>query len=340
LPANARYINRPLAYLKDARWEALPDLITGPQEDEGIDPGWPGNLWTGAAVVAVGASFLPKKYWATRILVRVGLGISAILAGYFLFTKTEYRAAHGLLFTTPWALLGLTRARKVWGSGNPRPRAIILTTLIGLTGYTVMMIGFRASSPHGGLEWGARFALSFYPLLALVAAWDWDDQSRLDLVIIAVLMCLGLGFQARGILTIHKDQGINARLNQAILTTPEENIVSDLWWLLLNTAPIHPQKTLFAGQTPKAIAAWVDRAAEQGVQEFDLVTLNYGLPKALNQHLLRAEFTILELIQVDNLLIFRISLGDRYDRESRLRKILRHNAPQDDKLCELRKYSL
>jgi hypothetical protein len=186
-------------------------------------------------------------------------------------------------------------------------RAIVLTVLLGLLGYALVMIGVRGSSPHGGLEWGARFALPFYALLALVAAWN-PSAHRIDRAIIGLLVCLGIGFQVRGILTIRHDKQINAALNQAILDTPEKDIVTDLWWLPSNAAPIYPRKAFYAAGTPWEIAAWANRASSQGVGQFNLVTLDYALPAKVKGHLPGYELTILELIQVKNLLIFRIAV--------------------------------
>jgi len=306
LPLNARYLNLPFAYLKGAQWGAVPDLLVGPPEDEGVDSGWLGGLWSIVAVLAVTQCFSTDR--TSKRLERVGLGISAILAVYFLFTNTPYRAAHGLLLSTPWALLGLTRGPEVWRTGDQRGRVIVLTTFLGLGAYALAMLVFRGSSPHGGLEWGARFALTFFPLLAIIAAWDWRKKPLIDLIIIAALILAGMGYQVRGLLTIRHDKQIAAELNQTLVALPEEHIITDLWWLLLNAAPIHGQKAFYAAAESERIAEWVDLSNRESVKSFGLVTLNPELFFLVRAQLKPGELILKELIHVDNLFIYRLEV--------------------------------
>jgi len=306
LPLNARYLNLPFAYLKSAHWGAVPDLLVGPPDDEGLDSGWLGGLWSIGAILALTQCFSTDR--TSKRLERVGLGISAILAVYFLFTSTPYRAAHGLIFSTPWALLGLTRGPEVWRTGDQRGRVIVLTTYLGLGAYALAMLVFRGSSPHGGLEWGARFALTFFPLLAMIAAWDWRNKPWIDLVIIAVLILPGFGFQVRGLLTIRHDKQIAAELNRTLVRLPEEDIITDLWWLLLNAAPIHGQKAFYAAREPERIAEWVEDFSGESVRSFSLVTLNPGLIDLVRSQLKPGELIIQDVIDVDNIFIYRLKV--------------------------------
>ncbi|MCK6629909.1 MAG: hypothetical protein L6R45_32635 [Anaerolineae bacterium] len=122
-------------------------------------------------------------------------------------------------------------------------------TLLGLASYLLALIVIRAPNwgPHGALEWGARYMLTFYPFLAVLAFWGlkakwWTISSG---VIIGALIFLGLGFQIRGLWTIYADKQINPALNQSIAEASSPYIVSDLWWLPLNAAPLYQQRTVF-----------------------------------------------------------------------------------------------
>lgn len=271
LPSNALFLNYPLAYLRHAGWRAVVDVLIGPYEDLAINPGWSGVLWASAAILAILTSFgwFRKPPW--RVVHLGALSLTALTALYFLITPDAYRSAHGLLFTTPWALLGVTRAHEVWYVAKRGGKIIIVTAFLGLTGYIVAMLGFRASSPQGGLEWGARLALVFYPLLALIAAWDMGKKHRAERVIIMVLLFLGIGFQVRGLLSIRQDKQANNAINQAILQAPEYYTISNIWWLSLNAAPIYPAKALHAVATPQEIANWIELAAEKGIEHFNLI---------------------------------------------------------------------
>jgi len=308
LPANAHYLYRPLAYLKSAGWQAVPDLLVGPPTDEGIHPGLIGVAMTGAALVVLVVSLWPRQTTATRKIVYGGLALGSLAAAYFLLTPVPYRAAHGLLFSTPWALLGIAYARQAWIEGGPRIKTVLLTAVFGLLAYTFALIGVRGSSPHGGLEWGARFALSFFPLLAILVVWGWKQETGVGRLIASILICLGFAFQVRGLLTIRQDKQINAALNLAIQSTPEANLITDIWWLLPNAAPFYPAKAIFGTGSPAEAAEWAERAVAQGVHTFDLATLDYAMPVAIKAHLPGYELRIRELIVIRDLLIFRLSL--------------------------------
>lgn len=308
LPDNARFIFYPFRYLKVAGWRALPDLLVGPFSDEAIDPGWLGGLWAIAAVVAIAHSFGPTDSPVPRTIRMLGLATTAVVGASFLFTATPYRSAHGLLFTTPWVLLGLCRAREVWQQGEWRARIIVLTTILGLVGYTAGIIGLRAGSPHGGLEWGARFALVFFPLLALLAGWDLGAKRR-DVATLAVygaLLFLGLGFQARGIWTIRQDKQFSAALNEAIVQIPEQHVLTDVWWIPLNAAPVHTEKAIYTTSTPEKLKEWIELAAANRIEHFSLVTFGSALlddvAPILNEYGLR----IVEIQSIGPVLLYRL----------------------------------
>jgi len=304
-PRNVEYVVKyPLAYLTYAKWRIIPDLLIGPGEEEAIDPGRPGALWAVAAVIAIAATFSQSSiarrfYWLC-------LGVNSLAAVYFLFSNTFYRSAHGLLFTTPWVLAGITRMADVWKSQDERARIIVLTTALGLLGYTVGMIGLRASSPHGGLEWGARFAMVFYPLLALIALWKWKPGRRLEMGLVWVLILLGFCFQFRGLWTIHHDKTVNHNLNQAILASSDNHVISDLWWMPLNAAPIYSQKALFVASSAEEIARFAQTALDHGVGQFTLATLNPNLPADISAESQTLELRVMETFRVENLVIFRL----------------------------------
>jgi len=239
------------------------------------------------------------------------LTICGLTAAAFLFDPQHYRSAHGLLLTTPWAVVGLGRSREVWRRGARRERTIILTIWIGLGGYAIGILLLRASAPHGGLEWGARFALTFYPLLALIAFWKLEiAQRKLWLVaVIGILGALGFGFQMRGLWSIAWDKQFSARLNQAIVAVPEPYVVSELWWVPLNAAPIFERKVLFVADSTEKLADWTRTVYTHGVKQFVLVTLDAAAPAEVAQQLDGYQLTVVDTWLVDDLLFVRLSIN-------------------------------
>ena len=308
LPDNAVYVFYPFQYLSRAGWQAIPDLLIGPVADGSIDPGWPGTLWSIVAIMTVIISFSPINSSIKNNLTLLGLGVTAIIGTTFLYTGTYYYSAHGLLFTTPWALLGLCRSREVWQRGDWRAKIVVLTTILGLVGYTIGILVLRASSPHGGMEWGARFAMVFYPLLALMTAWDLGPQRRKikSLVIIGALVFLGIGFQLRGLWIVLVHKHFNHTLNQTLIELPEYHIVSDVWWAPLNAATIYPQKAIFLATTPEKVKSWIKLAASRQIRQFSLMTFNATLLNDVAQTLDEPRLQVVETQRVGEMFIFQV----------------------------------
>ncbi len=274
LPDNASHIFVPFAYIRGAGLQAISDLFVGPFTHGAVKTGWSGSVWGAAAVVAIGCGFCYQGVWRNTMLF-VALALNVMIAAFFLMLPEYYRSGHGLLFTTPWAILGLCRSREIWGSQSYYLRVCLVSVFLGLAVYALAILVLRGSSPHGGLQWGTRFALSFYPLLAILALWNWDSQryNNALLASMILLIVLGFGFQVRGLWTIWNDKWFNGRLNQTIADLPESYILSDLNWLPLNAAPIYNQKVWFVAETPESIDAWVDQAARQNLSGFGVVTM-------------------------------------------------------------------
>lgn len=310
MPGHADYLFYPFHYLASAQWRAVPDLLIGPPIEGAIYTGWLGVLWAIAAVIVVVHSLSATDSLALRRMQLTGLAITAVVGAVFLFDGNFYHSAHGLLFTTPWALLGLSRAREVWRCGSWRARVVVLTTALGLVGYAAAMVGLRGAPPQGGSEWGARFFMPFYPLLALIAAWDlgarrWDVKT---LAIVGALVFLGLGFQARGIWTTSQDKQTNAALYRIIVEVPERHIVTDKGWLPLNAAPVYAQKSFFVTDTPEELGSWVAYAVARQVRQFSLVTENDQLLHDTIPIIDGHRLTVIEFGQFGHLMILRVMI--------------------------------
>lgn len=312
VPDNARYLFYPLAYAQTAGLRVLPDLLIGPPADEAIAPGWLGAVWAVSALTAIVLSFFSERSRYIYIIQVVCLGVNALVAMAYLSSSVQYRSAHGLLFTTPWAVVGLCRTREVWRAGSPHARVLVATLLIGLFGYIIAILGLRASSPHGGLEWGARFAITFYPLLAIFTAWDFRlKRNDIEMGIIFALLFLGFAFQLRGLWTIHTDKRINFALNNNLEIQPVAATVTDLWWVPLNAASLEPLKSIFIIPTEDRMQVWLSLVVSKQITRFALVTLNPELPHQLNDLLIGRVLAIDSEVQVGNLKIYQLRVEEQ-----------------------------
>lgn len=306
-PDHASVLFYPLHYLVGTGWRALPELLVGPAVELGVEGGWRSVAWSAAAVLAVVLSLLRNES-KLRVWWLAAAGFTAVPAASILFDPSPYRSAHGLLLTTPWALLGICRAREVWQGGDHRGRIIALTTGLGLVAYTVAIIGFRQSRPHGGLEWGARYVLTFIPLLAILAVVQrrGDRPDPKTVLVTAILVCLGLGFQVRGLGTIRQDKNISDALNRALAETTSQDIVTDLWWLHANAAPMRLNKAFFLAESAAEVAEWVEIAADHERLRFTLVTLDGELPAEVNRALRTRRITPFVVQEIEALRVYEI----------------------------------
>jgi hypothetical protein len=307
-PENARYLFYPFLYISRAGWHVIPDLLVGPYIGGEYDPGLLGDVWAFIGVVVIICGLVLRKSGVVQFIKQLGLGLSALIATYFLFTPDIYRSAHGLLFTTPWVLIGLSQAGEIWRQGNRKMKLFLLTCILGLAAYAIAALGLRATSPQGGLEWGARFVLSFYPLLAMITIWE--PASRINSfkynLILVIMIILGMGFQVRGVLILHHDKQINAEINRKLVESREKAVVTDLWWLPFNAAPIYYQKEFYISPSPDRIADWVEIGIEKKVSQFILVTLDPNLPDKLTQYVPQNVVGIAGIDRVENVLIYHV----------------------------------
>jgi hypothetical protein len=187
------------------------------------------------------------------------LGLAAVSL-WAAWQPERYRALHSLLLPVPWAAFAvwLVRAGAVGDSGRQGGRMLLFFLALYLTATTLI----RAS--HGGPEWGARYALFFYPLAAVAAAGGWSiawngNPSRPARVILLVALgsslLAGSLVLARGHAEIRETKQDLASYRDA-LQAQRIPVVTDLWWLP-SAMPAHfEERELYVVSHPGALARW------------------------------------------------------------------------------------
>ena len=125
-------------------------------------------------------------------------------------------------------------------------------------------------------------------------------------------MLLGFGFQTRGLWTMRYNKQINAALDRAIVETPERHILTDLWWMPLNAAPVYYEKEIFVTDTPNELKSWVELAAIYQVEHFFLVTLDRALLDRTNQILGAYRLDTIDARAMQNVSVYRVEIVMRF----------------------------
>ncbi len=314
IPDNAAYLARPFVYLSKAGsvWQATKDLLIGPAMDRAINTGLLGDLWVIAAALTISRSFDPLKVRISSKIKWAALLASAVIASVFLFTTREYHSAHGLLFTTPWLLLAIARSREVWEKGSTQAKTIVVTVIVGLAGYIVGILFLRSSFPHGGLEWGSRFFMTFFPFVAIMAGWGLDEKQQanvLVLVTVGGMLLLGLGFQLRGLAIIRQDKQLILTLDQELdkVVANDYAITTDIWWLPYQAPLTYFSSAIYVTENNKASAVWIALSQEEEISDFVMVTLDRRWPFTMAQVLDDYSFSLDHVEKIDNIRLFYFS---------------------------------
>jgi hypothetical protein len=187
------------------------------------------------------------------------------------------------------------------------------TAILGLVGYTIGIIALRAASPHGGLEWGARYAMAFYPLLAVLAGWHFkrNHHNRRYLILAGGLLFLGLAFQIRGIVANRESKQINEALYTLILEQPDEHILFNEWWLPLNAAPIYLEKHFYVVSNATELNAWTQLARQNEIQAVTLITTDSGLVDEFNSQTANQELEIEVNGMIAQMSVYRLRIHEQ-----------------------------
>jgi hypothetical protein len=88
----------------------------------------------------------------------------------------------------------------------------------------------------------------------------------------------------------------------------EQHIVSDLWWMPFNTAPIHGHKQIFVTSTAEELGSWVRLAASSEIERAVLVTVDDAFLNRTIQIVVGHQLTTIERGLLGNLHIYRLVL--------------------------------
>ncbi len=290
---------------------ALPDL--GPH----IAPALRYAFIIGLALFLLGA--LLRSGWQRDGLLLAGFAALLATATAVLLDSNGYSALHGFLLPAPALVVATLMFRstvfRLPASDAPTPNSIHSTfyilhstfypllrspmalftviTALYVAAHTLIISVVSGLGPDSRFEWGQRYLLPAYPLVAvlLVAALPrlWlgpQDDGRLriggtllrDLLALALLLSLivGAGLELRGVVAIGTARQNSAAWSQQVRVAtrglPNTPIVSDVWWLPQEVAGVYGQRRIYLVNDSEQFAAFVQQMKAARQNGFWLLT--------------------------------------------------------------------
>lgn len=198
---------------------------------------------TMAVILAVIFSvFLKKKRWGIFSLYVLIIAIS----GWVLFQSQGYRSVHGALLIAPHVIFSIGYFFKKENFRNsPFPLMVLGMIIMYAIIYTLK--GWVAA---GGLQWGPRYLIIFYPLLTVAAMITIIDdyfsmKRQLFLMAFGVAVIIGIGFQIRGMVSALQTRQYYEQTRVTVDNLPTKIIATDCPWLSMVMPEVYFDKMIF-----------------------------------------------------------------------------------------------
>lgn len=188
--------------------------------------------------------------------------------------------SNGLFTAAPLCMLGLLRASRgehEGPEGRGAANEAARTALFGIAmAYALLFALFVPEVNSRGIHWGNRFLLPLYPLLSVLAAaaivswWDCYGAGRSAArTAIGAVILVSVALQVYGLVLLHDRRAFTRSLNERVLASALDLVVTDTWFLPVDLGPAFYQKSIF----------FVPRS---GRREFRALAREHGLDAALS----------------------------------------------------------
>jgi hypothetical protein len=276
----------------------LPGLMINFQGEDG--PPLDGNLSLLGLAAVLGVFCAPwiKNRRAelfclvTGLAVLLGLGFAAV------FSTNPYRSIHSVFLVSPFIAIASYTLQHAWQSKN------VPLFYLSLVGWTYLIVGTSAvlilrSDKNGywpGLEWGPRYLLMLYPVLAILALQGigifWRSTrprwSRIVFLSLATLSIgIGVNLQARGLQMLYENKVVISSWQSFLSERNSSPVVTDVWWLPASLANYFTTHELYSVSSEQNFLRWLRMASGKGVTKFTLVSGSVWDTNRLNTGLIQ-----------------------------------------------------
>lgn len=219
-----------------------------------------------------------RRWWPVTAVVAAGL----VANGIWVFQHRDW--AHSPFLACPLLLLAFwapLRTREAADESGKIGCGLFQALAVINAVYLLLNL---VKPTLGGTEWGSRHLLSIYPSLVLLgwAAVErllpapgetaWRPGAKPLLVIAGLLLALSLPLLGHGTQTVYGMHQNNRRMADAIRQSPDEVIVTSVWWSGMNGASaFFEKKLLYAGDADHPAPPLFERMKAQGVRSYTLI---------------------------------------------------------------------
>lgn len=223
----------------------------------------------------------PRARTASVIVATIAISLVSLAA---LVNPSRYRALHGILVTAPYCTLAIAAFPR--RETNPTTPRVFFLAALGFAQLVLFLLcSFLVGAETGGPEWGTRYGLIVFPLLAVLAVVGldsllWSSRSRwLRMVIVcSAILAFGTACQSsvRGLMEIQVTKRDLAAFDSKLrdLSLP---VLTDLWWLGAALTPFFVENHVYTVATPLEGTRNFLSSPKNDVSRFVYVTYGRGI---------------------------------------------------------------
>lgn len=193
-----------------------------------------------------------------------------VVCGWVLVQPEGYRSVHGFVLIAPHVVFAtwILATRRSWNT--PLPFFLIL--VVGFYGLVYLARGWVAA---GGLQWGPRYMLPFYPMFVVASliglAYALPTLKRFwqmaVIIVYSISVIIGVGFEVRGWISARDTMVLYAQSAEAIRQLDKQPIVTQCIWLPMVIPDLYWNGNIY-NLNGRSIELWLSNARKVGIQSF------------------------------------------------------------------------